>query len=517
MPSLSRRSFVAPVLVALSARVGGAQLGGAADRVSLRPLPTAERCSAGSPVDARAALVRATTAIGVVAAGDRVLHMLAMQEDAAREQSDRWYPPFLSRMTNRELWLAPTTGVERHTTTTAWPGTIAPVPVSVLASESATYAVRDTLMRAAGPGHVRSRSDRLLDPWAVLRDWRADSTVRYAGSCVYRDYPRTVLARRTVEGPERLYLDPKSGYPVKVEYDIASYLWGQLHTEYVWSTWIAVRGGGAYPGVAFRLEDGETVATRTVAGPSIALMPADSAPRMALPATAPEMRRAPSDPTTPAPPDTVRVGPRTYLLVTPAYTQTVTLLRDTVYLLDATSGEARARQDSAWIARLYPGKHPVVVVVTDLAWPHVAGVRFWAARGATFVTHAASREFLQQLTARRWTMAPDALERSSMPRGARLPIRTLTDSLTLAAGGLRLYPIDGLSSEGALVAYLPGDGYLWASDFVQSLRERTQYAEEVRAAMARVGVTPVWFAAEHVPLSTWAELLRVNAAPDRGP
>ena len=51
----------------------------------------------------------------------------------------------------------------------------------------------------------------------------------------------------------------------------------------------------------------------------------------------------------------------------------------------------------AWVGRLFPGHHPIVVVVTDLAWPHVAGVRYWVAMGATIVSHAGSKEFLSQV------------------------------------------------------------------------------------------------------------------------
>src|SRR5262245_63206641 len=110
-------------------------------------------------------------------------------------------------------------------------------------------------------------------------------------------------------------------------------------------------------------------------------------------------------------PDTVRVSASTFLLRNRGYTETVTLVRDTVFVFDATQGEERVRQDSVWISALFPGRHPIVVVVTDLAWPHVAGVRAWVARGATIVSHRAARDFLTQVVNRRWTLAPDLLEK----------------------------------------------------------------------------------------------------------
>jgi hypothetical protein len=368
--------------------------------------------------------------------------------------------------------------------------------------------MRDTLTRPSG---ATARDARALDPWLVVAEWKADKSAKFAGECLYRDRWRTVLERTTVFGKERLYVDALRAFPTKLEFDEPHYLWGQIHVENVYSDWVAPKGAKAsYPGSTFRVEDGVTMESRTVSGPSLVVVPRDSAPKMTLPADAPDMRK----PSTRAyaggstDPDTVRVGPTTYLLVNRNYTETVTLQKDTVYLLDATIGEDRARQDSSWIARLFPGRHPVVVVVTDLAWPHVAGVRFWTARGATIVSHAQSRGFLQKVTARKW-LEPDALEASKAPRGAQMRSRTITDSMAFAGGAVRAYEIAGVGSDGALMVYLPADRYLWASDYVQSVRAPTQYGSEVVDAVRRVGVTPAKFAAEHLPLTEWDVLAKL--------
>ena len=41
-----------------------------------------------------------------------------------------------------------------------------------------------------------------------------------------------------------------------------------------------------------------------------------------------------------------------------------------------------------------------------------------------------------------------------------LVFRPVRDSLALAGGRLRIYPIDGISSEGGLMAYVQGDRFL---------------------------------------------------------
>jgi hypothetical protein len=328
---------------------------------------------------------------------------------------------------------------------------------------------------------------------------------------VVRDYPRIVLQRTGPYGLERLALDPKTALPVLLEREEPHYLWGQTVVDYVYTNW-RIEGPFAYPGTSFRMVDGVAEVSRTVDEAELAV--ADSTPALTLPDS--EIVMPPSVPAflEPTPPDTVRVSPGTGLLVNRGYTEGVVRAGDTVYVLDATQGEARARADSALIERLFPGPHPIVLVVTDLAWPHVAGVRYWVARGATVVSHRASRAFLERVLARRWTRAPDLFERRRSR--ARLVFRPVADSLRLAGGRIRLFAVDGIASEGALVAYVEADRFLWASDYIQSIQQPSTYLIEVWRAVRRAGLSPSRTAAQHLPLTPWSTIdsLARAAMPD---
>jgi len=71
----------------------------------------------------------------------------------------------------------------------------------------------------------------------------------------------------------------------------------------------------------------------------------------------------------PIDPKTEQVGPKTYLLSNPGYTEAVTEVGDEVFLFDATQGEgARKKKDAEVIAKLFPGYKKLTVVITDLAW-----------------------------------------------------------------------------------------------------------------------------------------------------
>ena len=105
---------------------------------------------------------------------------------------------------------------------------------------------------------------------------------------------------------------------------------------------------------------------------------------------------------------------------------------------------------------------------------------------------------------RRWTLAPDFLEQHR--KNAKFKFRGVDSRYDLANGALTLHPIDGIGSEGALMAFLPSDRFLWASDFIQTVDEPSQYASEVWKAAQRDNLHPERTAAEHLNLTPWSKI-----------
>jgi len=454
--------------------------------------------------------------MGFALATNRVLHMHAFTAAEQNFQSDRTYPPFLSAMSDQEIWFDPGDAVLRVQSKILFPGS-GPLPASVTLDDG-----RHAEM-VRGDRHVpisrRQATGRALSAWAVVADWSAAGDVRISGIEVYRDYPRLVLVRGTAGVEQRLFLDPKSGFPVKLDFIEPHYLWGQRHIEYVWSTWV-MKDGVELPGSAFRLADGAVELSQTVgdieliardAGPSLAPPPAPAA----APAELPLFLQ-------PLPSKDISVSSNLHLLSNPGYTEAVALVNGEIYVFDATQSEERARQDHEQIARLFPGQHKINVVVTDLAWPHIAGVRYWVSQGATIISHASARTFLQQVVDRQWTLAADSLElerrKGSSSSLGKAPAKTQMNfvavdrAMSTAGGELQLLPIDGIGSEVALMVYIPGEKFLWASDHIQTLEEPSAYANEVLLAAKRAGIAPERCAAEHLPLSDWKS---VQAAQEK--
>lgn len=464
------------------------------------PLRAGVEAEACTPAEGDAAplLVRARAAIGFDALGADILRWNASDLHAQAFQSDRPVPPYVTAITPATWHFDPANGILRRDRVGG--GT------AVLLGPAATYFARDTMLVPFAQAHPVFAAMRPLQPHALLHDV-GSGDARIVARCTFRGVPRVVVA--TDHG--RLYLHEQTAVPVKFEREEPHALWGQVRAEYVYATWWRA-GAISLPLVAARYVDGVEERRMAVelpqrAGDLLATRVArGDAPRLSVP---PADHAAMGDPMgTPVPVDTVRVGPATWLLTTPMYTHAVTLQRDTVFLMDATTAEWRSRADSAWIATLFPGEHPVVLVVTDIAWPHVAGVRFWAARGATIVAHPLALPFLQQVLDRRWRARPDALEATRERPRWRLQDASLAGRR--AGDDLSLHAIDGVSSEGALMASVPGARFLWAGDYLQTVSAPSQYAAEVLAAAARHGLEPAVAAAQHLPLTPWDAVQAAN-------
>jgi hypothetical protein len=463
-----------------------------------------DRCRATAVGSADSVLQRAVSVVGLDKVAGQVRISPATDVVSMDFQSDRMYPPYLRRSAKLTLATDWERGTQRTEQSLGAAGSVAFVSDR---ERRVLYSPRGAQLVPAR--NANATDERAMDPWIVLADWRAAGDVRIVGECYYRDYWRTVLVRRTGAGEERLYVDAKTGFPIKLDRREPHVLWGDVRAEYLWSIW-APAGDAVAPQFAFRLVDGETNHERMIQ--RFTVQPRDSAPLLDIAADA-----APMPPSAAAPPpDTVRVSANTFALVTRAYTNVVTLQRDTVFVLDAQTSGERAAQDSAWIGALFPGRYPIVLVVTDLAWPHIAGVRYWVAQGVPVVSHRLSRDFLTRVVQQKWTLAPDLLERRRAR--ARFQFRAVDGGAELAGGLVRLRAIDGIGSEGALMAYLPGDRFLYPGDYVQpggpGAGFTAIYAREVDAAVRRAGFTPERFAAMHVKLSPWSDVERLARGRD---
>jgi hypothetical protein len=446
-------------------------------------------------VTAQVWLARADTAIGVYAAHGAVLRIVESSAQYLDDESDRSYAPFIMYPTSDTIWVDPSTGIERAANGTT----------VTLRSPRATL-VNGAL--ATIRGHAAAWSRRAFDPWAVLAEWRGDTTVRVAGRRMYRDYPRVALTRPGRFGVDTLLLDERTAIPVALERVEAHYFLGPIHVLYDYETWSDAGRGALYPASTTRLIDGALNESRYVDPYSggVTLVRDDSAPAMVVPDTTVTLavdpqQRFPADPL-----DTVAVGGGTYLLVNRAFTSVVSQQHDTVFVFDTPGGQDRAALERERIGQLFPGHHPVVLVALSPVWPHIAGLRYWVAHGATVVASDKIVPYLRTVLDRRWTLLPDDLERA---RAAIHPvIRPVGDSTSLASGQVRLYAMEGINSETVLLAYIAPSRFVWATDRIQIIAARNVLVDDVLHTAARHGLIPRATSGPHFRIIPWDSLPR---------
>lgn len=444
-------------------------------------------------------LQRSKKVLGLIQTEKPIFHFYYNDVLLGREQSDRTYAPFFTTAINSEAWYYPQINASRiRVLSTIRAGSGPDRPMETYRGIRKSYFVRDTNYIPLPYSYDQQNA------WAVMLDWAEDAKVKRVKNEVYRDYDRIVLERSDLSHTERLFIDPKTFFPVKLDYNVLSSIWGQQHIEIVYSNW-TLTGESYYPASSFRLEDGEPMSYRTLGRSNLS----DTSviwfdKYVKLPSTGdPVINREWYNSQQPV---LIKVSDQTYLSKNNMYTETFTQINGTVYLLDATLSEQRARQDEKLIKSVFSNSSKMVVVVTDLAWPHVGGVRYWVSKGATIISHRASRSFLEKLVNRKWTIKPDELQKH--PR--KLNFIAIEKKTPFAAARLQIFPIDGIGSECALACYLTREKFLWASDYIQSVTDPAAYSKEVISAVQREKLLPSQMAAEHVILTDWQQVLKAN-------
>jgi hypothetical protein len=188
----------------------------------------------------------------------------------------------------------------------------------------------------------------------------------------------------------------------------------------------------------------------------------------------------------------------------------VTLVRqsDGVVIIEAPISSGYSAKVLAEVERRFPGVPVKAVVTTSDAWPHLGGVREYAARGIPVYALDVNRPILERLLAAPRRFHPDALERA--PRKATFRIVSKKTLLGEGANRLELYPIRTETGERMMMVYFPEHRLLYGSDLVQKMRDGSffmpQYLSELMSAVGRERLTVDKVFAMHMTPVAWTEV-----------
>lgn len=322
--------------------------------------------------------------------------------------------------------------------------------------------------------------------------------------------------------PVKVYLSASTHLPTAVDYSgplvrsgYASFL-GDVTRQTHFSFWRRDASGLRYPmqwdvqlnGMPDRVymlrkltvQQGSALAQRTI--------PADVA--QAFRAAAAQ----PVTPPLPAPRAPVKLASGVVMLPGSWYTAVVEQ-DDGLVILEAPISSDYSAKVLAQAERLFPGRKVKAVVTTSDAWPHLAGIREYVARGIHVYALDRNEPIIRRTLAASYASKPDALQRG--PRSASLTLVTAKTVIGSGARRIELYPLRTATLERQMMAYLPESKLLYGSDAFQMQDGQyflPQVVDELVQAVDRERLDVEKVFLMHVAPVPFADLRKVPGSAD---
>ncbi|MFI4920097.1 MAG: MBL fold metallo-hydrolase [Gammaproteobacteria bacterium] len=167
----------------------------------------------------------------------------------------------------------------------------------------------------------------------------------------------------------------------------------------------------------------------------------------------------------------------------------VNLIRqsDGILVLEGPVSSDYSAKVLAEVARRYPGEPVKGVITTSDSWPHIGGLREYAARGIPIYAPDLNKEVLDRLFAAPHTERPDALQQH--PRKAIMKYIAARTSVGSGANRVELIPYRSETGERQMLVYFPEYKLLYTSDLFAPDTATTwftpEYLLELQQTIAR--------------------------------
>lgn len=380
-----------------------------------------------------------------------------------------------------------------------------------------TSAVRFANTRT-GPGTAELRAGGrealALSPEHILLTALDSPDVRLAPPVTLQGVAQDVVEFAVDGSPVRLYLNRFTHLPTAFDYSGAlarSNYWrflGDISMRAYFSSWWLGDGGVRWPMQTDIYRNG--LHDSTLTADAVSINPALNEAELKI---SPELRSAFVAGAAPEPPlgAAVDVAPGMTLIRGP-WNVVIVRQNDGIVILEAPISSAYSELVIAEALRRYPDQPIKALVTTSDAWPHIAGLRAYVARGIPIYCLDLNVPILSRLVQARFKSRPDALERQ--PRSPLFRPITSTTQLGKGAQRIDLYPLRGESSERQVMAYVAGQRLLYGSDVFQQGPDgaflNAEGVAEVIEAVDREGLKPAQLVMMHLGPIPWNAVKRIT-------
>jgi hypothetical protein len=354
-------------------------------------------------------------------------------------------------------------------------------------------------------------AERVLLTALEAKDLRAEADTSLQGSTQH------VVAFGWRDGLARIYLNGQTGMPTAIEVERAypgSFFWGpwgDVKSRVYLSLWTLEAGGLRYPRQWDSERNGTPYQSFTVT--SLTINPQFEANSFSIPTEVKKAFESSAQRTIEDTPlghsnnPAVEIAPGV-VQIPGAWNVTLVRQSDGVVVIEAPISSGYSDKVLAEAKKRFPGLPIKAVISTSDAWPHIGGVRVYAAREIPVYALDLNGPILERLIASPRHFHPDALERQRK----KPKFRVVSNKTIIGSGPnrLELYPVRSESGERMMMVYFPEHKLLYGSDLVQQRRDGSffmpEYLSELIEAVRRERVTVSSVFAMHTGVRPWSEI-----------
>ena len=373
---------------------------------------------------------------------------------------------------------------------------------------------------------VEAKEWMALAPQQLLLDAAAAPDLRREPDTTLQGVRQHAVSFGSGEERRRIFLSGETGFLTAVEirraYPESLYwqVWGDVTTRVAYSYW-DIRPGGLFYPLQWDVERGgrpwrSLTITKLEPGAGAAGTAGDAfvIPDAAKEAFAERSRHSLENPAfgNPSRP-AVELSPGV-VYVPGSWGVTLVRQSDGVVVLEAPISAGYSARVLEEAERRFPGVKVKAVVTTSDSWPHIGGIREYAARGIPvyLLDHNVPQ-------IRRALESPHRFHPDALARAPRKPILRAVSERTVLGNGpnrIELLPARTETGERMMLAFLPESGLLYASDLFQAGRGGPpEYAWEVAEVARREHLQVRTVFAMHSDPTPWEKLLELVAAAQK--
>ena len=316
-----------------------------------------------------------------------------------------------------------------------------------------------------------ARDQLAMDPVQLLLGAAASTDLHTEPDRQFHGFIHHVVAWTWQGVTVHLLLNGYTGLPEKVEwtraypYDTFWNVWGDVKTELVFGMWALEPDGLRYPRQWSQTRNGAEDTDVSIT--SLTVNPPLDDLRLSIPDQVLKDALAHQRMVDDAPLGYSGSGAPAELVpgvlhVPAAWNVNFIRQDDGIVILEGpvSNGYSQKVMDEA--ARRYPGLPIKAVITTSDSWPHIGGLREYAARGVPIYAPDLNREVLERLFAAPHTLRPDALQQH--PRKPVVKYVAQRTTLGQGANRVELIPYRSETGERQMLVYFPEHKLLYTSD-----------------------------------------------------